>query len=241
MTEIQIDQSQIPEHIAIIMDGNGRWARVKTLPRIAGHKQGVKAVRNITEICGELGVKHLTLYTFSEENWNRPQMEVSALMKLLVSSLKKEVKDLNKNNVRFTVIGDVSKMDNFVQNELYEAIELTQNNDGLNLNLALSYGGRQEIINAFKGLYSHINSTDEITEELFESHLYTSNIPDPDLLIRTGGELRVSNFLLWQIAYTEFHITNTFWPAFGREELLLAISDYQQRERRFGKISEQIQ
>ena len=233
MTEIQIDQSQIPEHIAIIMDGNGRWARVKTLPRIAGHKQGVKAVRNITEICGELGVKHLTLYTFSEENWNRPQMEVSALMKLLVSSLKKEVKDLNKNNVRFTVIGDVSKMDNFVQNELYEAIELTQNNDGLNLNLALSYGGRQEIINAFKGLYSHINSTDEITEELFESHLYTSNIPDPDLLIRTGGELRVSNFLLWQIAYTEFHITNTFWPAFGREELLLAISDYQQRERRF--------
>ena len=233
MTEIQIDQNQIPEHIAIIMDGNGRWARVKTLPRIAGHKQGVKAVRNITEICGELGVKHLTLYTFSEENWNRPQMEVSALMKLLVSSLKKEVKDLNKNNVRFTVIGDVSKMDNFVQNELYEAIELTQNNDGLNLNLALSYGGRQEIINAFKGLYSHINSTDEITEELFESHLYTSNIPDPDLLIRTGGELRVSNFLLWQIAYTEFHITNTFWPAFGREELLLAISDYQQRERRF--------
>ena len=241
MTEIQIDQYQIPEHIAIIMDGNGRWARVKTLPRIAGHKQGVKAVRNITEICGELGVKHLTLYTFSEENWNRPQMEVSALMKLLVSSLKKEVKDLNKNNVRFTVIGDVSKMENFVQNELNEAIELTQNNDGLNLNLALSYGGRQEIINAFKGLYSHINSTDEITEELFESHLYTSNIPDPDLLIRTGGELRVSNFLLWQIAYTEFHITNTFWPAFGREELLLAISDYQQRERRFGKISEQIQ
>ena len=241
MTEIQIDQNQIPEHIAIIMDGNGRWARVKTLPRIAGHKQGVKAVRNITEICGELGVKHLTLYTFSEENWNRPQMEVSALMKLLVSSLKKEVKDLNKNNVRFTVIGDVSKMDNFVQNELNEAIELTQNNDGLNLNLALSYGGRQEIINAFKGLYSHINSTDEITEESFESHLYTSNIPDPDLLIRTGGELRVSNFLLWQIAYTEFHITNTFWPAFGREELLLAISDYQQRERRFGKISEQIQ
>ena len=241
MTETQIDQNQIPEHIAIIMDGNGRWARAKTLPRIAGHKQGVKAVRNITEICGELGVKYLTLYTFSEENWNRPQMEISALMKLLVSSLKKEVRNLNKNNVRFTVIGDVTKMDNFVQDELNEAIDLTKNNNGLNLNLALSYGGRQEIINAFKGLYSHINSTDEITEELFESHLYTSNIPDPDLLIRTGGELRVSNFLLWQIAYTEFHITNTFWPAFGREELLLAISDYQQRERRFGKISEQIQ
>ena len=240
MTEIQIDQHQIPEHIAIIMDGNGRWARAKTLPRIAGHKQGVKVVRNITEICGELGVKYLTLYTFSEENWNRPQMEVSALMKLLVSSLKREVRDLDKNNVRFTVIGDVSKMDKFVQNELNEAIELTQNNDGLNLNLALSYGGRQEIITAFKRLYSQINSSDEITEALFESHLYTSNIPDPDLLIRTGGEMRVSNFLLWQIAYTEFHITNTFWPAFGRKELLMAISDYQQRERRFGKISEQI-
>ena len=240
MTEIQIDQHQIPEHIAIIMDGNGRWARAKTLPRIAGHKQGVKAVRNITEICGELGVKYLTLYTFSEENWNRPQMEVLALMKLLVSSLKREVRDLDKNNVRFTVIGDVSKMDKFVQNELNEAIELTQNNDGLNLNLALSYGGRQEIITAFKRLYSQINSSDEITEALFESHLYTSNIPDPDLLIRTGGEMRVSNFLLWQIAYTEFHITNTFWPAFGRKELLMAISDYQQRERRFGKISEQI-
>jgi len=240
MTEIQIDQNQIPEHIAIIMDGNGRWARAKTLPRLAGHKQGVKTVRNITEICGELGVNFLTLYTFSEENWNRPQMEVSALMKLLVSSLKKEVKNLNNNNVRFTVIGDVSKMDNFVQDELNEAIELTKNNNGLNLNLALSYGGRQEIITAFKSLYSQINSSDEITQERFESHLYTSDIPDPDLLIRTGGEMRVSNFLLWQIAYTELHITNTFWPAFGRDELLIAINDYQQRERRFGKISEQI-
>ena len=241
MTETQIDQNQIPVHIAIIMDGNGRWARAKTLPRIAGHKQGVKAVRNITEICGELGVKYLTLYTFSEENWNRPQMEISALMKLLVSSLKKEVRDLNKNNVRFTVIGDMTKMDNFVQDELNEAIELTQNNDGLNLNLALSYGGRQEIINAFKRLYSQISSANEITEKRFESQLYTSNIPDPDLLIRTGGEMRVSNFLLWQIAYTELHITNTFWPAFGRDKLLIAINDYQQRERRFGKISEQIQ
>jgi len=241
MTETQIDQNKIPEHIAIIMDGNGRWARIKTLPRIAGHKQGVKAVRNITEICGELGVKYLTLYTFSEENWNRPQMEVSALMKLLVSSLKKEVRDLNKNNVCFTVIGDMTKMDNFVQDELNEAIELTKNNDGLNLNLALSYGGRQEIITAFKRLYSQISSTDEITEKRFESQLYTSNIPDPDLLIRTGGEMRVSNFLLWQIAYTELHITNTFWPAFDRNELLIAIYDYQQRERRFGKISEQIQ
>jgi undecaprenyl diphosphate synthase len=241
MTNIKINQNQIPEHIAIIMDGNGRWARAKTLQRVAGHKQGVKAVRNITEVCIELGVKYLTMYTFSEENWNRPQREISALMKLLVSSLKKEVKDLDKNNVRLTIIGDVTKMDSFVQDELKEAIELTEDNDGLNLNLALSYGGRQEIVTAFKSLYSQINSADEITEERFESHLYTSNMPDPDLLIRTGGEMRLSNFLLWQIAYTELHITNTFWPAFGREQLLIAINDYQQRERRFGKVSEQIQ
>ena len=241
MSEIQIDKNQIPDHIAIIMDGNGRWAHTKSLPRIAGHKQGVKAVRNVTEICGELGVKYLTLYTFSEENWNRPQIEVSALMKLLVSSIKKEIKDLIKNNVRFTVIGDMSKMDDFVQDELNEAIELTIDNDGLNLNLALSYGGRQEIVTAFKNLYSQINSSNEITEERIESHLYTSDIPDPDLLIRTGGEMRVSNFLLWQIAYTELHLTNICWPAFGKTELLIAIDDYQQRERRFGKISEQIQ
>lgn len=240
MTEIQIDQNQIPNHIAIIMDGNGRWAHKKALPRIAGHKQGVKSVRNITEICGELGVKYLTLYTFSEENWNRPQIEVSALMKLLVSSLKKEVRNLNDNNVCLTVIGDLNKMDDFVQDELNEAIDLTKHNSGLNLNLALSYGGRQEIITAFKRLYSEINDLDEITEKRFESQLYTSNIPDPDLLIRTGGEMRVSNFLLWQIAYTELHISNTFWPEFGRNDLLTAINDYQKRERRFGKISEQI-
>ena len=241
MTEIQIDQNQIPNHIAIIMDGNGRWAHKKALPRIAGHKQGVKSVRNITEICGELGVKYLTLYTFSEENWNRPHIEVSALMKLLVSSLKKEVRNLNDNNVCLTVIGDLNKMDDFVQDELNEAIDLTKHNSGLNLNLALSYGGRQEIITAFKRLYSEINDPDEITEKRFESQLYTSNIPDPDLLIRTGGEMRVSNFLLWQIAYTELHISNTFWPEFGRDDLFIAINDYQKRERRFGKISEQIQ
>ena len=240
MAEMQINQNQIPNHIAIIMDGNGRWAHKKTLPRIAGHKQGVKSVRNITEICGELGVKYLTLYTFSEENWHRPQMEVSALMKLLVSSLKKEVRHLNDNNVCFTVIGDVTKMDDSVQEELNEAIDLTKNNSGLNLNLALSYGGRQEIITAFKRLYSEINGPDEITEKRFESQLYTSNIPDPDLLIRTGGEMRVSNFLLWQIAYTELHISDTFWPEFGRDDLFIAINDYQKRERRFGKISEQI-
>ena len=240
MSKTQIDYNEIPKHIAIIMDGNGRWAHSKNLPRISGHQQGVKAVRNITEICGELGVKYLTLYTFSEENWKRPPVEVSALMKLLVSSLRKEVKNLDKNNVRFTVIGEIHKMESFVQEQIKEAINLTKNNNGLNLNLALSYGGRQEIITAFKKLYSKVNSIDEITEDLFESNLYTADIPNPELLIRTGGEMRISNFLLWQIAYTELHISNTYWPEFGRDELFKAINDYQKRERRFGKISEQI-
>ena len=240
MSKTQIDYNEIPKHIAIIMDGNGRWAHSKNLPRISGHQQGVKAVRNITEICGELGVKYLTLYTFSEENWKRPPVEVSVLMKLLVSSLRKEVKILDKNNVRFTVIGEIHKMESFVQEQIKEAINLTKNNNGLNLNLALSYGGRQEIITAFKKLYSKVNSIDEITEDLFESNLYTADIPNPELLIRTGGEMRISNFLLWQIAYTELHISNTYWPEFGRDELFKAIDDYQKRERRFGKISEQI-
>ncbi len=240
MSKTQIDYNEIPKHIAIIMDGNGRWAHGKNLPRVSGHQKGVKAVRNITEICGELGVKYLTLYTFSEENWKRPPVEVSALMKLLVSSLRKEVKNLDENNVRFTVIGEVHKMESFVQEQIKEAINLTKNNNGLNLNLALSYGGRQEIITAFKKLYTKVNSIDEITEKLLESNLYTADIPNPELLIRTGGEMRISNFLLWQIAYTELHISNTYWPEFGRDELFKAINDYQKRERRFGKISEQI-
>ena len=232
-----INSKLIPKHIAIIMDGNGRWAKSQKLPRIAGHKQGVLTVREITRFCGKLGVDYLTLYTFSEENWNRPQLEVLGLMKLLVSSLKKEVSSLNDNNVRFSVIGDLSKMDGFVQNELKEAIDITKDNTGLNLSLALSYGGRQEILRAIRKLYLAVDSVDEITEKNFESKLYTSNLPDPDLLIRTGGEMRVSNFLLWQIAYTELHITDTYWPAFGENDLMTAIIDYQQRERRFGKIN----
>ena len=226
------------------MDGNGRWANSRGLPRIAGHREGVRTVRKITEICGELDVQILTLYTFSSENWNRPQTEVSALMKLLVSSLRREVKDLMKNNVRFTVIGDINELESNVQNELLDSIQKTKNNTGLNLNLALSYGSRKEILFAVKQLTEKVANgeinTKQIDEPLFSKMLYTRDIPDPDLLIRTGGEFRLSNFLLWQIAYTEIHVTDTFWPAFGKKELMTAIYEYQNRERRFGKISEQV-
>ena len=226
------------------MDGNGRWANSRGLPRIAGHREGVRTVRKITEICGELDVQILTLYTFSSENWNRPQTEVSALMKLLVKSLRREVKDLMKNNVRFTVIGDINELESNVKNELLDSIQKTKNNTGLNLNLALSYGSRKEILFAVKQLAEKVSNgeidTEQIDEPLFSQMLYTRDIPDPDLLIRTGGEFRLSNFLLWQIAYTEIHVTDTFWPAFGKKELMTAIYEYQNRERRFGKISEQL-
>ena len=242
MNEIEIDTHNIPQHIAIIMDGNGRWANAKGLPRLAGHREGVRTVRKITEICGELNVKILTLYTFSSENWNRPATEVSALMKLLMSSLRKEVKDLMKNNVRFTAIGNINELEFNVQNELIDAIHKTKNNTGLNLNLALSYGSRQEILFAVKKLIDKVSKVeimvDEIDESVFSKLLYTRNIPDPDLLIRTGGEFRISNFLLWQIAYTEIHVTDTSWPSFGKKELTEAIYEYQNRDRRFGKISE---
>ena len=201
-------------------------------------------MRKITEICGELDVQILTLYTFSSENWNRPQTEVSALMKLLVKSLRREVKDLMKNNVRFTVIGDINELESNVQNELLDSIQKTKNNTGLNLNLALSYGSRKEILFAVKQLAEKVSNGEldskQIDEPLFSQMLYTRDIPDPDLLIRTGGEFRLSNFLLWQIAYTEIHVTDTFWPAFGKKELMTAIYEYQNRERRFGKISEQL-
>ena len=226
------------------MDGNGRWANSRGLPRIAGHREGVRTVRKITEICDELDVQILTLYTFSSENWNRPQTEVSALMKLLVKSLRREVKDLMKNNVRFTVIGDINELESNVKNELLDSIQKTKNNTGLNLNLALSYGSRKEILFAVKQLAEKVSNGEldskQIDEPLFSQMLYTRDIPDPDLLIRTGGEFRLSNFLLWQIAYTEIHVTDTFWPAFGKKELMTAIYEYQNRERRFGKISEQL-
>ena len=243
MNKIEIDTHNIPRHIAIIMDGNGRWANAKGLPRIAGYREGVRTVRKITEICGELNVKILTLYTFSSENWNRPDTEVSALMKLLISSLRREVKDLMKNNVRFTDIGNINELEFNVQNELIDTIHKTKNNTGLNLNLALSYGSRQEILFAVKKLIAKVSKgeikVDEIDESVFSKLLYTRNIPDPDLLIRTGGEFRISNFLLWQIAYTEIHITDTSWPSFGKKELTEAIYEYQNRDRRFGKINEQ--
>ena len=243
MNKIEIDTKNIPRHIAIIMDGNGRWANAKGLPRIAGHREGVRTVRRITEICGELNVRILTFYTFSAENWNRPATEVSALMKLLVSSLRREVKALMKNNVRFTVIGNINELESNVQNELLDAIHKTKNNTGLTLNLALSYGSRQEIICAVKKLLNKVSegelNVEEIDESLFSKLLYTRDIPDPDLLIRTGGEFRISNFLLWQIAYTEIHVTDIFWPSFGKKELTEAIYEYQNRDRRFGKISEQ--
>ena len=232
--------ANIPKHIAIIMDGNGRWAKQRSLPRVAGHHEGINSVREITRICGELGIKHLTLYTFSTENWDRPKTEVSALMKLLLTTIRKEVKQLHKNNVKLTTIGAFHDLPKSAQVGINEGIELTRSNTGLNLNLALSYGSRQEILNAVKQLASKIDNgyltIDEINQEQFEKLLYTNKIPDPDFLVRTGGELRVSNFLLWQIAYTEIYITETYWPAFREKELLEAILDFQSRERRFGKV-----
>tara|TARA_Y100001001_G_scaffold61608_1_gene58567 strand:- start:181 stop:936 length:756 start_codon:yes stop_codon:yes gene_type:complete len=235
----------IPDHIAIIMDGNGRWARERSLPRIAGHREGINSVREITRLCGEIGIKHLTLYTFSTENWQRPKAEVSALMTLLLKTINKEVKELHKNNVKFTVIGDLAMLPRSTRKGLQDGIELTQDNRGLNLCLALNYGSRQEMIDAIQSLASKVQSgemePEEINEAIFSDALYTKGIPDPDLLIRTSGECRLSNFLLWQSAYTEIFITDTYWPEFREEQLMDAITVYQLRERRFGKVSEQVQ
>jgi len=243
MHEATIDNNKLPHHIAIIMDGNGRWANARGLPRIAGHREGVRTVRKITELCGELGIQTLTLYTFSSENWKRPITEVGALMKLLVSSLREEVEDLMKNNVRFTVIGDTKKFDPKIQNELIDAFHKTKNNSGLNLNLALSYGSRQEILYATKKLVEKVTigeiGINDINENLFSQMLHTKDLTDPDLLIRTGGEFRISNFLLWQIAYTEIHITDRYWPEFDKQDLMNAIFEFQNRDRRFGSINKQ--
>ena len=235
----------IPGHIAIIMDGNGRWARERSLPRIAGHREGINSVREITRLCGEIEVKHLTLYTFSTENWQRPKTEVSALMTLLLKTINKEIKELHKNNVKFTVIGDLEMLPGSTRKGLQDGIELTQDNGGLNLCLALNYGSRKEMIDAIQSLASKVQSgemgPEEINEAIFSDALYTKGIPDPDLLIRTSGECRLSNFLLWQSAYTEIFMTETYWPEFREEQLMDAIHDYQLRERRFGKVSEQVQ
>ena len=231
---------QIPKHIAIIMDGNGRWAKSRRLPRLAGHKEGINSVRKITRICGEIGVDVLTLYTFSTENWSRPKAEVSALMKLLLKSIKEEVKELHKNKVRFTTIGDLSKLPDSTRDGIENGIKKTENNTGLNLVLALNYGSRQEILNAVESIANCVQDgtldPKNIDEEIFTSFLDTRSLSDPDLLIRTSGELRLSNFLLWQSAYTELYITETFWPAFREDALIAAIQEYQSRERRYGTL-----
>lgn len=240
----KIDSNNIPEHIAIIMDGNGRWAKQNGKARVFGHQNGVKSVRSVTEGAAEIGVKYLTLYAFSTENWNRPKAEVMALMELLVSTIAKETKTLNKNNIRLDAIGDLESLPSRCQKELSKAIENTSENSGMTLVLALSYSSRWEILNAVNSLLKDVKSSQlkdrEVTEELFKSYLCTAKIPDPEFIIRTSGEHRISNFLLWQAAYAEFYFTDILWPDFRKENLWEAIYDFQQRERRFGKTSEQL-
>jgi len=235
----KIDKTRLPEHIAIIMDGNGRWAKERGYDRIFGHQNGVTSVREITETAAEIGIKYLTLYAFSTENWSRPQKEVDALMELLIDTIEKETPTLNKNNVRLMAIGDLSRLPGNAGEKLQRCIAQTSQNTGLTLVLALSYSSRWEITNALKNICKEVvagkYTPDDINDELISNHLTTKSIPDPDLLIRTSGEERVSNFLLWQIAYTELYFTKTHWPAFRKENLYEAIYEFQQRDRRFGK------
>ena len=225
-----IIKNNIPKHIAIIMDGNGRWAKEHSLPRIAGHKEGIDSVRAITKQCGDIGVKHLSLYTFSSENWHRPKNEVKALMRLLLLTIRREIKDLNKNNVRLSTIGNMDDLPDDARKGMEEGLKITENNSGLNLILALSYGGRQEILKmvqsiAIKAVKGEIEP-EKLSESDIINELDTAKIPDPDLLIRTGGDQRISNFLLWQIAYSEIYVTDTYWPEFKEKELLDAVSDF---------------
>ncbi len=234
----------LPKHIAIIMDGNGRWASLKNLPRAAGHKEGINSVREIVRVCGEIGVSYLTLYTFSSENWSRPRTEVSAIMKLLLSTIKKEIRNLDDNNVKLSAIGSLDELPKETQKNILDGVEMTKSNSGLNLILALSYGSRQELIRAIKRISRRIDETnleiDNINEDVLSEELYTAGTPDPDLIIRTGGEHRLSNFLLWQSAYSELLISEKFWPDFRESELLNSILDYQNRQRRFGQTDEQV-
>ncbi len=240
-----IDKERLPQHIAIIMDGNGRWAQEKGQDRLYGHYHGVESVRNIVEGCAELGIHYLTLYAFSTENWDRPQQEVEGLMALLVDTIRKEVPTLNKNNIRLHVIGDMNMLPKFAQDELQEALEMTSQNTGLNLVMALSYSSRWELVNAVKNIGLDVQSgkidPTTINHETLEKYLTTSQFPDPELMIRTSGEYRISNFLLYQLAYAELYFTNTRWPDFRKENLYEAIIDFQARERRFGKTGQQIQ
>ena len=232
----------IPRHVAIIMDGNGRWARHRDLPRLKGHEAGVESIRCVVRSCGELGIRYLTLYAFSVENWSRPRAEVSALMKLLVFFLRKEVRELDENNVRLMVIGRIDGLPPTAQKEIQRAEAQTRDNTGLTLVLALNYGGRAEIIDAVRSIVSEVQkgkkNLQDLNEESFANHLYTRRIPDPELLIRTSGEMRISNFLLWQISYTEIWVTPVLWPDFRKEHLLAALEDYQKRKRRFGGVQE---
>lgn len=234
----------IPQHIAIVMDGNGRWANKRLLPRAAGHKEGVKAVKNIIEASANAGVKILTLFAFSSENWSRPKSEVSALMDLFVSSLDKEVANLNKNGIRIQFIGDRAKFSQKLQRKINQAEQTTAKNENFTLNIAANYGGRWDIVQACKSVCEKVENQsidiDSIDEEVFAHHLSTESMPDPDLLIRTAGELRVSNFLIWQLAYTEFYVTDFCWPDFDEKQLRIALEDYSQRKRKFGRTQEQI-
>lgn len=240
----KIDMEKLPRHIAIIMDGNGRWAKRRGNERIFGHRNSVKAVRETVEAAAELGIEYLTLYTFSTENWNRPRVEIDALMALLVSTLDEELETLMKNNIRLHALGDLASLPGVVNEHLLKTIKLTSGNTGLNLILALSYSGRWEILEAVQKIARQAErgeiKASEVTCEYFRECLKTKNIPDPELLIRTSGEYRLSNFLLWQVAYAELYFTSTLWPDFRREDLYEAIYDFQNRERRFGKISEQV-
>ena len=236
----KIDQNNLPQHVAITMDGNGRWAKEKGRLRNFGHRNGVSAVKESVEIAAEIGIKHLTLYAFSTENWNRPKKEISALMNLLVSAIKKEISTLMNNNIRLTTIGDLTELPHIAQKKLNEAKERTKNNTGMNLILALSYSGRWEILNAIKKIIKNKINIEEINDLLFQQYLETRNVPDPELLIRTSGEKRISNFLLWQIAYSELYFTDKLWPDFTKNDFKEAIIDYQRRERRFGSTTNQI-
>ena len=240
----KIDTTNLPKHLSIIMDGNGRWAKQKGLLRAMGHENGTKSVKATIEACAKLGIEFLTLYAFSTENWNRPKLEVETLMKLLVNSLKKELQTLKDNNIKLNAIGNLEKLPKSAQKELLDVIEATKDNSRMTLTLALSYGSREEIVNAVRNIShkvkNNIISIDTIDDSIINEHLYTQNLPDVDLLIRTSGEHRISNFLLWQIAYAELYFTDVLWPDFNEHHLYEAIISYQKRERRFGKTSEQI-
>lgn len=244
MNEDIINKDNLPKHIAIIMDGNGRWAKQKGKLRVFGHEHGAKTVKKIVEACGSLGIENLTLYTFSTENWSRPKLEIETLMRLLVSSLKKELNTLIKNNIKLRAIGSLESLPSLAQKELLEVIGKTKDNSKMTLTLALSYGSREELKNAIVQISTKVKnniiSPDSIDESIINNHLYTHDLPDVDLLIRTSGECRISNFLLWQIAYAELYFTDTLWPDFTKEHLCEAIVNYQNRERRFGKTSEQL-